>query len=155
MQAARAHTLLAQEPPYRLIRGSSGQQFRTCERMAPTWAYALPCREHETPEENRDCRHVRRRVAPRSYYYDPPHILGRALPWIDLNGLLDLAFEQILRYPACDAALSLRLVRVLTDVRIAVIDPQIAALLVERGRKIVPGREGHVQPNDVGVSSFA
>ena len=28
------------------------------------------------------------RVAPRRFYYDPPHVLRVAVPWIDLDGLL-------------------------------------------------------------------
>jgi len=89
------------------------------------------------------------RVPPRSFYYDPPHVLRLAIPWIDLTGLLDLAFEQIRHYAASDAAVSLRLVRALTDMRAAVNDPEIAAGLVERGRKVVVGCTGRIQPNDL------
>ena len=88
------------------------------------------------------------RVAPRSFYHDPPHVLRVAVPWIDLDGLLDLAFEQIRHYAASDAAVSLRLVRALSDMRVAVNDPEIATRLVERGRKIVSGCEDKVRPDD-------
>jgi len=94
------------------------------------------------------------RVAPRSFYYDPPHVLRLATPWIDLDGLLDLAFEQIRHYAASDAAVSLRLVRALSDMRVAVNDPEIAKRLVERARKIVAGCEGKLQPNDLARLEF-
>ncbi len=48
------------------------------------------------------------RAPPRSCYYDPPHVLRVVVPWIDLDGLLDLAFEQIRHYSISDAAVSLR-----------------------------------------------
>ena len=56
------------------------------------------------------------REAPRSTYYDPPHVLRVVVPWIKLEGLLDLAFEQIRHYAAGDAAVSLRLMRALGDI---------------------------------------
>ncbi len=89
------------------------------------------------------------RVPPHSFYYDPPHVLRVAVPWIDLDGLLDLAVEQIRHYAESDAAVSLRLIRALSDMRVAVDDPEIAARLVERGRKIVAACAGQVQADDL------
>ena len=89
------------------------------------------------------------RVAPRSFYYDPPHVLRLAIPWIDLDGLLDLAFEQIRHYAAADAAVSFRLIRALSDMRVGVNDPEIATRVVARGQKIVAGCTGKIEPNDL------
>lgn len=89
------------------------------------------------------------RVPPRSFYYDPPHVLRLAIPWIAFDGLLDLAFEQIRHYAAADAAVSLRLIRALSDMRVCANDPEIAARLVARGQKIVAGCTGKVEPNDL------
>ncbi len=89
------------------------------------------------------------RVPPRSFYYDPPHVLRLAIPWIAFDGLLDLAFEQIRHYAEADAAVSLRLIRALSDMRVCATDPEIAGRLVTRGQKIVAGCTGKVEPNDL------
>jgi uncharacterized membrane protein len=93
--------------------------------------------------------HWMNRVPPRSFYYDPPHVLRVAIPWIDLDGLLDLAFEQIRHYAVADAAVSLRLMRALADMRAAASDYDIALRLVDRGRKVIAGCTGKVQPNEL------
>jgi uncharacterized membrane protein len=89
------------------------------------------------------------RVPPRRFYYDPPHVLRVAIPWIGLDGLLDLAFEQIRHYAVADAAVSLRLMRVLADMCAATSDHEIALRFVDRGRKVIAGCTGKVQPNDL------
>jgi uncharacterized membrane protein len=89
------------------------------------------------------------RVPPRSFYYDPPHILRVAVPWIDLNGLLDLAFEQIRHYAVADAGVSLRLMRALGDIASAVIDPKIKRTLIDRGRQLLAGCTGKLQEGDL------
>jgi uncharacterized membrane protein len=89
------------------------------------------------------------RAPPRSHYYDPPHVLRAAVPWIDLDGLLDLAFEQIRHYAAADAAVSLRLMRALGDVASTVRDPAIHLRLVERGKRVIEGCAGRLQEDDI------
>jgi len=89
------------------------------------------------------------RVPPRSFYYDPPHILRVAVPWIDLNGLLDLAFEQIRHYAVADAGVSLRLMRALGDIASTVIDPGTRDILIERGRQLLAGCAGKLQEGDL------
>ena len=89
------------------------------------------------------------RVPPRSYYFDPPHVLRIAVPWIDFNGLLDLAFEQIRHYAAADAAVSLRLMRALGDIASTVSDPALREALAERGRRLLAGCEGRIEENDL------
>ena len=38
------------------------------------------------------------------------------MQWIDLDGLLDTAFEQLRHYAAADVAVSLRLLRAFNDI---------------------------------------
>jgi len=88
------------------------------------------------------------RSPPRRAYYDPPHVLRLVVPWIDLEGLLDLAFEQIRHYAVADAAVSLRLMRALADITSTVTDPNIRADLVARGQRLFGGCEGRIQSDD-------
>jgi hypothetical protein len=46
-------------------------------------------------------------------------------------------------------ASSLSGIRALSDMRVCANDPEIAARLVARGQKIVAGRTGKVEPNDL------
>ena len=89
------------------------------------------------------------RTPPRSHHYDPPHVLRAVVPWIGLSGLLDLAFEQIRHYAASDAAVSLRLMRALSDIASTVRDPAIHLRLVERGERVVDGCKGKLQDDDM------
>ena len=89
------------------------------------------------------------REAPRSTYYDPPHVLRVVVPWIKFEGLLDLAFEQIRHYAAGDAAVSLRLMRALGDIASTVSDPAIHPLLLERGKRLLEGCESRLQRDDL------
>ncbi len=89
------------------------------------------------------------RSPPRSYYFDPPHVLRVAVPWIDFNGLLDLAFEQIRHYAAADAAVSLRLMRALGDIASTVSDPALHEVLAERGRRLLAGCVGKIEEGDL------
>ncbi|MGO9545767.1 MAG: DUF2254 domain-containing protein [Rhodomicrobium sp.] len=79
------------------------------------------------------------RAPARSHYYDPPHVLRLVIPWIKLEGLLDLAFEQIRHYAAADAAVSLRLMRALGDIASTQSDRAIQKLLLERGQRVIQG----------------
>ena len=69
------------------------------------------------------------RAPPPSRFYDPPHVLRVVLPWIDLDGLLDTAFEQIRHYSASDVAVSLRLLRAYGDIASTVRDPELRDML--------------------------
>ena len=89
------------------------------------------------------------REAPRSFYYDPPHVLRVIIPWIRFEGLLNLAFEQIRHYAASDAAVSLRLMRALGDIGFIAADPAIHLVLVERGKRLLEGCEGRLQKDDL------
>jgi uncharacterized membrane protein len=90
------------------------------------------------------------RMPPRSDFYDPPHILRVVVPWIDFNGLLDLAFEQIRHYSVADAAVSLRLMRALGDIASTVDEPAIRRRLLDRGKRLIAGCTGRLQEDDLG-----
>lgn len=89
------------------------------------------------------------RSPPRRAYYDPPHVLRLIVPWIDFDGLLDLAFEQIRHYAVADAAVSLRLMRALGDIASTVSEPILRADLAARGRRLFDGCEGNIQSDDL------
>ena len=71
------------------------------------------------------------------------------LPWIDLDGLLDTAIEQIRAYATTDAAVSLRLLRLLHDVAVTVDDATLRRCFVERGARVVAGCRGRMPADDV------
>ena len=79
------------------------------------------------------------RKPPVSLLCDPPHVVRVIVPWIEIEGLLDTAFEQIRHYSASDIAVSLRLLRALDDIASTCHDPGIIEPLVVRGRRIVAG----------------
>lgn len=89
------------------------------------------------------------RAPPPLYLYDSPHVLRIVIPWIDLEGLLDTAFEQIRHYSVSDVAVSLRLLRAFGDIAITLHDPPMREALRQRGRSVVAGCEGHLPPEDV------
>ena len=82
------------------------------------------------------------REAPESILYDPPGVFRVHVPWIRFESLLDSAFEQIRRYSRSDVAVSLRLLRALTDIAITTPDSIFRRILVERARRIVEGCAG-------------
>jgi uncharacterized membrane protein len=89
------------------------------------------------------------RAPPRRAYFDPPHVLRVVVPWIELEGLLDLAFEQIRHYGASDAAVSLRLMRALDDIVSTIDDPTLQNCVIERGRRLIEGCDGKLQSEDL------
>jgi uncharacterized membrane protein len=89
------------------------------------------------------------RRPPDSLLYNPPHVLRVILPWIDLDGLLNTAIEQIRAYGRGDAAVSLRLLRLLHDVASSVQREDIRQILVQRGRRVVEGCRERLPADDV------
>jgi uncharacterized membrane protein len=71
--------------------------------------------------------------------YDPPGLFRAYVPWIGFEQVLDSAFEQIRLYSRGDAAVSLRLLRALADVRSTTDDPLYRGMLDDRARRIVEG----------------
>ena len=89
------------------------------------------------------------RIPPDSRIFNPPHVLRVVLPWIDFDGLLDTAIEQIRAYSAADAAVSLRLLRLLHDVSVTVEDDALRGLLADRGVRVVEGCRSRLRPDDL------
>ena len=83
--------------------------------------------------------HFGLRQPPPSIFYDLPGVVRLCVPWIEFEGLLDSAFEQIRHYGRGDLAVCLRLLRALQDVASALADPSFRTIAVERGRRVVDG----------------
>ena len=79
------------------------------------------------------------RGQPASVVFDPPHVPRVFVPWISVDGMLDTAFEQIRHYAANDAAVSLRLLRAISDIAGAVQHDDTRAQLLKRARRVVDG----------------
>jgi len=88
------------------------------------------------------------RIPPESTLFSPPHVLRVVLPWVDLDGLLNTALEQIRAYATSDAAVSLRLLRLLHDVAITVDNQVLRRRLAERGARVVDGCRGRLPADD-------
>jgi uncharacterized membrane protein len=78
------------------------------------------------------------REPPESLLYDPPGVVRVSVQWIDFEGLLESAFEQIRMYSKADVAVSLRLLRALGDIATGAPAKHRRAL-VEAGRRVVSG----------------
>ena len=89
------------------------------------------------------------RLPPESLLFSPPHVVRVVLPWIDLEGLLNTAIEQIRAYATGDAAVSLRLLRLLQDVASTVDDAGLRRRFVERGMRVVEGCRARLPADDV------
>jgi uncharacterized membrane protein len=89
------------------------------------------------------------RITPEREEEFPPHVLRVVVPWIELEGVLDLAFEQIRHYGAADAAVSLRLMRALDDIAGTIDDPTLQKCVLERGRRLIEGCQGKLQSDDL------
>ncbi len=89
------------------------------------------------------------RFPPEPLLFNPPHVLRVVLPWIDLDGLLNTAIEQIRAYATTDAAVSLRLLRLLHDVAVTVENDALRLLIVQRGDRVVEGCRGRLPSDDL------
>jgi uncharacterized membrane protein len=89
------------------------------------------------------------RAPPESLLFGPPNVVRVVLPWIDLDGLLNTAIEQIRAYATTDAAVSLRLLRMLHDVAVTVEPDPLRQRIVERGLRVVEGCRGRLPPDDL------
>ncbi len=89
------------------------------------------------------------RFPPDGMLFNPPHVLRVVLPWIDLEGLLDTAIEQIRAYATADVAVSLRLLRLLHDVAVTADNDALRQRIVRRGGRVVAGCRGRLPPDDL------
>jgi uncharacterized membrane protein len=79
------------------------------------------------------------RQVPDELLYDPPGVIRVSIGWMQFSRLLDAAFEQIRMYSKSDLAVSLRLLRALTDIATSTGDPGYRRNLIERGARTVAG----------------
>jgi uncharacterized membrane protein len=79
------------------------------------------------------------REPPEPLLYDPPGTLRVSLAWIDFEKLLDSAFEQIRMYSKTDVAVSLRMLRALSDIAGTTADASFRRALGARGQRVVAG----------------
>jgi len=90
--------------------------------------------------------------------YDPPGVVRVSILWPDFERLLDSAFEQVRMYSKSDVAVSLRLLRALSDIASTTPDPGYRGTLAERGRRIVAGcaeKLGEEEMKEIRVRSAA
>jgi uncharacterized membrane protein len=64
---------------------------------------------------------------------------GVTMPWIDLNGLLETAFEQLRHYAESDLPVSLRLLRTLGDIAVTTSDEEIHGRLLALANRVMDG----------------
>ena len=91
------------------------------------------------------------RDLPDSLLYDLQGVARVSVPWIDFEHLLESAFEQIRMYSKTDVAVSLRMLRALSDIASAIRDPGVCKMAGEWGKRIVEGcaeglREEELRP---------
>jgi uncharacterized membrane protein len=90
------------------------------------------------------------RAPPPSYLFAPPHVLRVIVPTIELEGLLDTAFEQIRHYGAADEAVSLRLLRAFNDIASTVQSEEIRRGLFDRAARVVAGCAANLSEDGLG-----
>jgi Predicted membrane protein (DUF2254) len=72
-------------------------------------------------------------------FFDPPGVVRASMPRIGFEGLLNSAFEQIRLYAKGDVAVSLRLLRALTDIASTTQNSKYRTSLVQMGERVVAG----------------
>jgi uncharacterized membrane protein len=89
------------------------------------------------------------REPPDAVLFAPPGIGRVALPWIDFGKALSSAFDQIRHYSKSDLAVSLRLMRAVSDIAVTTKDPEVLRELAELGDRIIRGCELHLTDEDL------
>jgi len=79
------------------------------------------------------------REPPEDLLYDPPGVVRASIGWIHFERLIEAAFEQIRMYSKTDVAVSLRLLRALSDIAASTPDAEFRRILVEQGMRTVAG----------------
>lgn len=83
--------------------------------------------------------HFAAREAPRTNFYDPPGVLRVSIPYVGFGRLVESAFEQIRLYARADVAVSLRILRALSDIALTLPDGADRRLLAGHGRQLLAG----------------
>jgi len=89
------------------------------------------------------------REPPASVLYDRPGVGRIRIEWIDFERLLDSAFEQIRLYSSSDVAVSLRLLRALSDIARTTADVEFRSTLWERGQRIFAGCAARLREDEL------
>jgi uncharacterized membrane protein len=89
------------------------------------------------------------RESPAQLLYDPPGIVRASIPWIGFDGLLTSAFEQIRLYSKSDLAVSLRLLRALSDIASVTADRVYREKLHQLGVRIVQGCSEKLRADEI------
>lgn len=89
------------------------------------------------------------REMPEPLLYDLKGVARVAVRWIDLERLLDSAFEQIRMYSKTDIAVSMRLLRTFGDIAVATQDPDLRRTLLERAQRVVAGCEHRIDTEEL------
>ncbi|HEY4041737.1 MAG TPA: DUF2254 domain-containing protein [Rhodopila sp.] len=84
------------------------------------------------------------REEPAGVLFDPPHVPRVTIPWIDVDGLLETAFEQIRHYAQSDLPVSLRLLRTLQDIAVTTEDAEIRRRLLARADQVMVACRGRL-----------
>lgn len=93
--------------------------------------------------------HFVSREPPDSVYFDPPGVVRVSIPWLGFDRMAISAFEQIRMYATGDVAVSLRLLRALTDIATTIPEASERKALAERGRRIVAGCAAQVGEEEI------
>ena len=88
------------------------------------------------------------RAPPPSVMFDPPHVPRVEIPWVDLEGLLNTAIDQIRHYAAADLAVNLRLLRAMSDIALATLRSDVRAALRGRARLLVDQAADNMMETD-------
>jgi len=89
------------------------------------------------------------RAPPASRYYAPPHVLRLVVPWTTFDGLVDTAFDQIRHYAMSDLAVSLRLIRALSDIATVTRQPAHRLQLRAFAQRVLTGCAEHLSDHEI------
>jgi uncharacterized membrane protein len=89
------------------------------------------------------------REMPEPLLYDLKGVARVSVRWIDLERLLDSAFEQIRMYSKADIAVSMRLLRAFGDLAVSTQDLALRRTFLERARRVVAGCEHRVEMEEL------
>ena len=89
------------------------------------------------------------REMPEPLLYDLKGVARVSIRWIDLDRLLDSAFEQIRMYSKLDIAVSMRLLRAFGDIASGTQDLALRRTLLEHAKGVVAGCEHGIEPEEL------
>lgn len=89
------------------------------------------------------------REMPEPLVYDLKGIARVSIRQIDLQRLLDSAFEQIRMYSMTDIAVSMRLLRAFGDIALTAQDLALRRMLLERAKRVVAGCEHRIDAEEL------